>query len=268
MIRAGYGGYDRSLWEMIQQPALGLWLLAGLGFALRRGAPAGPAQAALVASLAFLAAYFVQHKGWSYQLVPAVGMLALAVGAGLAADTRRHAATLLLLAAIAVPAAAALWKGPHSTHYRDAAEDAFAGLREGEGVMVLSAHAASAWPMVEERRLEWASRHFVFWMLPAIAQAERSGRWSPALRRLAAETRRNAALDAACWAPALILVDTHATSGLMRDLRFDTLAFFRREPAFEAVMGQYRRVRRSVQFEVYARMTGGGGAKPAGCRRS
>lgn len=253
MIGLAYGGYDRSLWGMIQQPALALWPAAGLGFALQRHRPAGLAEAALIASLAFLAAYFVQHKGWSYQLVPAVGMLALAAGAELARGTRRAFAAFLFVAVIALPAGAALWKGPHSTHYRRATEAALAGLREGEGVMVLSAHAASAWPMVEERRLRWASRHYVLWMLPAIARAERSGIWSPALLRLAAEVRRDTARDLACAAPALILVDTHATSGLMRELRFDMLAFFRRDPAFAAAFGRYRLVQRSVQFAVYSR---------------
>jgi hypothetical protein len=274
MIRAAYGGYDRPLWDLVEQPALGLWLLAGLGFALRGRRPALLAEAALVASLAFLAAYLIQHKGWSYQLVPAVGMLVLAAGAELAATRearplpgRRTGAAALLLAVVALPAGAALWKGPHQTHYRPAAERALAGLGEGQAVMVLSAHASSAWPMVEERRLRWASRHYVFWMLPAIAEAERSGRWTPALRSLADDMRRDAARDAACAAPALILIDTHRTSGLMRDLRFDTLAFFRREPAFEAVMRRYRLVRRSPQFDVHARIPAGSGAAPGGCRR-
>jgi hypothetical protein len=274
MIRAAYGGYDRPLWDLLAQPALGLWLLAGLGLALGGRRPAPLAEAALVASLAFLAAYLVQHKGWSYQLVPAVGMLALAAGAGLAAArgtsterARRTAAAALLLAVVLLPAGAALWKGPHRTHYRAAAEAALAGLGEGEAVMVLSAHASSAWPMVEERELRWASRHYVFWMLPAIAGAERSGGWTPALRRLADDIRRDSAEDAACAAPAVILVDTHRTSGLMRDLRFDTLAFFRREPAFEAVMRGYRLARRSPQFDVYARIPGGAGAAQGVCRR-
>ncbi len=104
-------------------------------------------------------------------------------------------------------------------------------------------------------------------MLPAIAQAERSHAWSPALRRLATDTRREAALDAACSVPALIVVDTHRTSGLMRDQRFDTLAFFRREPAFERVMRQYRPVRRSPEFEIHARIADSGGAVPGGCRK-
>jgi hypothetical protein len=263
MIGLAYGGYDRALWGMIQQPALALWLAAGLGFALQRRRPAEPAEAALVASLAFLAAYFVQHKGWSYQFLPAVGMLALAAGAELARGTRRAVTAILFVAVIALPAGAALRKGPHSTHYRPATEAALAGLREGEVVMVLSVHAASAWPMVEERRLRWASRHYVLWMLPAIARAERSGIWSPALLRLAAEVRRDTARDLACAAPALILVDTHATSGLMRELRFDTLAFFRRDPAFAAAFGPYRLVQRSVQFAVYARPPRSG-PRPAG----
>ncbi len=266
MIGLAYEGYERPLLEQFSQPVIPVYIVAGLAFALYGRPNSRIAQAAIVASLAFMAAYFMQQKGWRYHSLPAAGLMILAIAAELLErrfDSFRKRATIPLFGfALAVPFVMSVAETSYINTSRKEVEFLLQGTRRGESVMMLSANASRMWPMVEERGLLWPSRHFTFWMLPSVATHPTRERFALAYR-----IRRETAHDLACNPPTLILVDD--TSGRSwQDARgFDILEFFAADREIADLLRDYKPRAKQTHFIALDRVSNFASRRPPNCRR-
>lgn len=234
MIRLAYSEFEADLVAQIANPGFAGCVAAFLGLIFsgrRRSAIADPA---LIAGCVFLLAYFLQAKAFFYHLVPALGMLGVAVAADLGARFAERRPSLRDVPALTGFLLLVFLSAVQTTQWSaepDAAS-AVRGLPRGASVMMLTASGGSMWPLVEERGLVHPSRHMFFWMLRPIQTNPNNRR----MRELADEVREQTADDLECTPPDLILVDTR--DGVVPG---DWLiSFFEASPRLNAIMKRYR----------------------------
>ena len=135
------------------------------------------AAAFTVASLSFFLVYLAQAKGWEYQLIPAQGMLFVAVVLSSTGSTVRRTLGLAAGSLILLP----------NVRFYETPPEFRLDVARGTSFAALSISPRAAWPLVEERRLQWALPYMSLWMSPTIKP--------PVLN------------DLACNAPDLLLID-------------------------------------------------------------
>jgi hypothetical protein len=260
-----YYGYDQPILYQLHQPVVTMACLLLLSLPLYGWPNSSIARAALIAGLAFLAAYFLQGKGWRYHAVPAMGCFALAI----LAETERfcwRVAPLTQRAALVLPALAMLslvFPLVDAVRHDNRANALLAthGLNVGDVVGVLSTSGGRYWPVPEERHLVWPSRYMTYWMLIRASDASRTAPPNPRLATLIHDVRRNALDDFACHPPQRILEDRYNVefpdAGLVQ--------FFSADPDFADLMHAYRRGKDYGEFATYD-LTGPIRYRPATCR--
>lgn len=150
-------------------------------------------RALLVASLTFYLVFVWQMKGFAYQVIPAMGMLALALAATASANLSVRNAIAFAAGLFAVTPNLA----PYHTR-------AWADVPKRSSYGALSVAPRAGWPLVEERELRWPLRSISLWMAPALGETVRAG-----------VTR-----DLQCNPPAYLLVDDRRInfSNMFRDV--------------------------------------------------
>lgn len=265
MVRALYLGIgEGSALEVMLTPRLGtaeLLLLAVSPLALRR--PGLACMLVLAAIGAWIAA-LVQHKGWTYHVLP-VALFSLAAAAVLTAEAldglgARPAATAALsgvMALFMVATAEAPWN--EIGHGRSDAARLAAELRihaEGQGVLVLSPLVSPIFPAVTMAHAVLAQRLMTMWPLqgayadcaPGALRYRAPEAMGPAeavvFQGVSADFRRNR--------PQAVILDSE--SGIPAcDGVFDFLAYFRRNPDFAATWRHYRLAVEWGRFHLYVR---------------
>jgi len=115
------------------------------------------AKAFAVAGLAFLICYLLQAKGWRYQGLPAIGCFLMVSALALRQLPAAAFGALGLLYALATT-------NGQESHVYAPTMAATRDLKPGSSVLVLSAYADPAWPMVEVRGFRWTSPYMFLWM--------------------------------------------------------------------------------------------------------
>ena len=211
LIREAYGLYDRPLPVVLRSEVVIIAVAAFAGFTLLRSRSA-TVQALAVAGLAFTVAFVLQHKGWRYHGLPAIGMFSIMAIVALTEQTwsdLRSKAAAVVLGAVPLLALATTFNHLSKPDHRAVA--LFCALPRGSSVIVLSPYASVAWPAVERCGVGWASRYMFLWMLPKVDER-------PHLHAALARSVRSAiAEDIALHNPDLILVEQHAFDFVMSD---------------------------------------------------
>jgi hypothetical protein len=247
-----YQGDHRPIAYLLSQPVATMTCLLLLSLALYGRPRSSIAQAALIAGLAFLAAYFLQGKGWRYHGVPAMGCFALAI----LAEAERFrwktlrltaragvALAMLTIICLAVP----LVQGMQSKDDENALL-ATSDLRPGDVVAALSGSAY--WPVPEERHLIWPSRSVTYSPLFYAVEASRAKQPNPAMAALIGDIRRSIVQDLACNPPRRILGDRYDN----RYLKTGLIEFLSTDPDFARLMRAYRRGPDYGEFTTYDRV--------------
>jgi hypothetical protein len=265
MVALAYQGYNPPILDQLNQFVVTMACLLLLSLPLYGWPRSSVAQAALIAGLAFLVAYFLQGKGWRYHGVPAMGCFTLAILAE-AERFRWRAASLtqrmaLVLAALAILSLVFPLVQVLRQDIRPNALLATRDLKAGDVVGVLSTGGARYWPIPDERHFIWPSRHMTYWMLIHAINASRTGPPSPALATLIHDVRRNAVDDFACRPPRRILEDRYNVGFLKTGL----VHYFSADPDFANLMHAYRRGPDYGEFATYD-LVGQIAYHPATCR--
>jgi len=248
-----YQGNHSPMAYLLTQPVAAMACLLLLSMTLYGRPRSSIAQAALIAGLAFLAAYFLQGKGWRYHGVPAMGCFALAIVAEAERIRRdnlslaaRGGVALAMLTIICV--AAPLVRGMRT---RDPANALLAtsDLHAGDVVAVLSGSAY--WPIPEERHFVWPSRSVTYSPLFYAVEASRAKQPNPAMATLIADIRRGIVDDLACNPPRRILGDRYDN----RYLKTGLVEFLLTDPDFARLMRAYRRGPDYGEFTTYDRIS-------------
>lgn len=251
MIALAYQDYNQTMLYQLHQPVVTMCCLLLLGLPLYGWPKSMIARAALLAGLAFLAAYFLQAKGWRYHSVPAMGCFVLTIVAE-AERFRWRAASLaqratLALAAMAMlsfvlPLTQGVWYNNH-TNALLATHD----LKAGDVVGVLSTSGARYWPIPDERKLVWPSRYMTYWTVIHTIEGSRSGPPDSVTAAMIRDVRHNALEDLACHPPRRILEDRYNVEFLETGL----VRFFSADPDFAILMRAYRRGPSYGEFATY-----------------
>lgn len=236
LLRAGYHGYNPSLWTLLFQPGIVVALFALVAALLGRERLGALGEAAAVGTAAFALVFIVQGKNFHYQAIPALGLASLTLLSLLLlreSGSGRLVAGVGVLASLMVPLKAG--QARYDQFFREAVSD----LKPGEGVTMISPSQALSWPAVYERDLRWDQRTMGLWMVlsPWAAEKERSG--DPRMVALGTAVRREMAAEIACKRPAMVVVDRFYDEDAPGG---DVLAWFMAEPRFAAALSGYREI--------------------------
>ncbi len=262
------GLFDVVLTDKMGAAFLALACLVPVALHRRAGAPA---QALLMVGLGGLASAWVQHKGWSYHIVP-MGM-ATALLAGLLAARwldralppgRALAAApgLAVAAALAVAAVHIRGESPWRQIWYGATRDGemTTVLRRevaGERLLVLGPDIYPVYPALNYARARSTLRFMNLWLLIGAYQDCPEGQ--PRYRDTWEMSRpeflvyRTVAEDFARAPPAGVLVAKNSGIPRCGAEEFDPIAYFSRHPAFAETWRPYTRVVHMDTYLLYLR---------------
>jgi hypothetical protein len=263
----GLGVLDVLLTDRLGPAALALGFL--LPLLAWRGAGTVPRMLGLVA-LGGLVSAVVQHKGWSYHVVPVAAATALSAGIAAARWLDRNLATrgaetapLMALAAALLVAAVhvrgespwrQIWYGTSS------AGQLAATLRRevaGERLLVLSPDVYPVYPALNYARARSTLRTMNMWMVvgayPDCPEGAQRYRETWEMSRTEFLVYRTVAEDFARAPPAGVLVAKHSGIPRCGAEEFDPIAYFSRHPAFEETWRRYTRVVHMDFYLLYLR---------------
>jgi hypothetical protein len=258
---------------------LGLIVLIAAWVALRRRLAAPLFSGIfLAAATGALAAFFQQHKGWSYQEFPAIALLtltALWILLDLTASSYplvwRASPFRLVPWATAMVLALVLFGGLAWKTHRDAGRPEepsiyteIEKLPAGTPVYAFSIEMAQ-FRVILEHHIVWSSRFAHLWMLPALVQNEgnHEDRTRPfkqltpeRTQQISAELQEEMAEDFVRTPPRIVLVQQCAAphSCEVYNGSMDFIAWFSKNPRFAAEWSHYRLVRSVRVFDVYERI--------------
>ena len=252
LISDVYRGFDQSVLTLVRHPPLYAAILAVVILRVQQRQVPALAHGMAIAALGFSAAFLAQAKGFEYHAVPILGtalasLFVLLFSTGSKHPTRGH---LLGAAVLACAAVTPILAGP--ARFDQAGVKATGALPTGASITVLSTSGHAAWPLVEERRFTWSSRHMMLWMAGPVWLHMDEDRVTLADRRLAARIRSEVATEIACSRPAMVLVDQrydHLIPG------GTVLSFFQQDPAFGEAMRDYRRAPDVEYLQVWRRLS-------------
>lgn len=264
VVNAAYGGYERSLLIQVTRIEVAVWLLSFAAIVSARKSlrerERYAADMLYITGACFIAAYFLQQKGWQYHAIPASVCLALAclyllamsgsVNIGATARRTAYVAAVLLV----VTGAA---RGPYQPGRASEMSKLLSGAKTGDSVMILTSDPRMIFPAVEDSGLRWPSRYFSFWMIASIAKAQASGTpMSPELARLADTIRQEAIEDIRCSSPQVIVSHIYNRTYYIAPDRFRMTDFFRQNGDFSRYLqANYRLNSSTAEFEIYERTT-------------
>lgn len=257
LARTIYWSFDRPaalLWSVLWLPVLALAALVALP-AVRASAVA---MLGVAASAGFVVAALVQHKAYSYHLLPATALAALAAAAACGAAGRQRAAAVAVLGALLATSAAPTLRwardnAPDGHRSRDvAALIATFDAAPGGGFLAVAVHPHPGFPAGAYARGAWVSRTNSQWFLPAVAQL-RASRRDPAGLAVAERHARAFIAHDLARRPGVVLIDTDAARHTVGPRDFDILAFYAEDPAFRRAFAAYRETGRIAGFRRFVR---------------
>jgi hypothetical protein len=170
--------------------------------------------------------------------------------------------------ALVLPLGLVIAAGPYDNPNAEALKPAFQKVQPGASVGALIVNPSRVWPMVAEAGFLWPSRHFTFWMLPAIAwDRANDGPDNPALAALGQQIIKETLDDFRCHPPRLIVVSEQSSIPSLRGIDFDLLEFFGENAEFKAFLENYDRRTAGPNFTLLSARDGWApSTPPGGCR--
>lgn len=236
LLQASYHGYNPPLWTLLLQPALVVAIIAMVAGWLARKADSALQEASTVGTAAFALVFILQGKNFHYQAIPALG-LAMVTMFTIVLDRRSKDGRLVAVLGLGVSLLVPLKSG--GARHDGVFVRAVSGLPAGQGVAMLSASQALAWPAMYERPLVYRARTMGLWMVLSPWQDELSRTGDPKMAALGTSVRRELAAEIACDRPGLVVVDTRYK---MEVPGGDLLRWFVAEPRFRTALAGYREI--------------------------
>ena len=280
-MREAYWGFNVPYSQVIRKPtfllvAAVLLACAAVQFLRRSRMPLGDFGLVLtVAIAASLLAYVQQHKGWSYQLIPAalftfLLMVVLAVEVFQGRPRRvpvlvwgsREWVTMLLVVGLTCALEARFGRRAGYVNVKKMALNRmFAAYPSGSAVGYISTEPWEM-PIVPEQHKILGQRFVHFWLLPAIIrsqdpQADVNPISAQASEGLSAFQRQATAEDLASWRPVIVVIDQRGpelAEALQRENYPNLLAWFLKAPAFQQEWRHYAPAGREGDLEAFRRV--------------
>jgi len=223
---------------------------------MARGPMRNLAILAFATGVGFLAAYFLQAKGFNYQIMPArifavaSGIFAIAGILGeLSAGRLRKllvipaiivvfVITLLSLSTQAYVFRGQLFAAAISQHRPDA-----------KSFFIASTNVFNGFPLAVRENLVWASRFPALWLMPYVADRWRDGPLPD--DPIIAYTLDALVTDLLKFHPDVIFINQSSTQDYIRGGTFDYLKFMHQDPRFAAIWTTYELRGQAGKFAVY-----------------
>lgn len=259
LLQASYHGYNPPLWTLLLQPALVVAIIAVVAALLARRGGSVFLHAAAAGTAAFGLIFILQGKNFHYQAIPAMG-LGLVTMVAVVLDPASRDGRLVGLLGLAVSLMVPFKAG--GARHDGVFVRAVADLPAGQGVAMLSASQALAWPAMYERPLVYRARTMGLWMVLSPWQDELDRAGDPKMAALGTAVRQELAAEIACHRPGLVVVDTRYAEEVPGG---DLLKWFEAEPRFRAALASYREIPATAYLRRFApKATASSACVPAG----
>jgi hypothetical protein len=281
-----YGAYAKPLAYAFLQPKLPTLLLPLAAYGLVRLTVRDSRflDAYAIAAAGFFAAYLIQAKGWSYQLIPVVvfawmcaagaAMMLLDAQAIETSAGRRRLITATVVISLFGLAATPAIHGSARSPFAETLAPIVQRIAPSGSLYAFTSHVWVPFPLVSSTGHDWASRFPAQWLLPGIVNGLRAGAGNAVDHRGLEEIERftiDAVIeDLQANRPEIVLVDRD--NPYFDEPGFDYIGYFDRDPRFHALWRNYVKadelafdemvppteqgdfhLRRTRRFEIYCR---------------
>jgi hypothetical protein len=221
------------------------------------------------ASVGFMVSFWIQHKGYSYHLLPVAAGAAISLGAAL---ENRYVpkrpfllAQILLALTLLQPLTATIhwWRDFRSDGDRAIEQDrliaAVNRYASGGKFLVVAVHPYPAFPTALYANALQVSRTNSQWFLPAVVELRSNLGYHGRDALLAAELNARAfMLHDLMRKPDLVLIDRNSARHTMARSDFDFLAFYREDARFRQAWASYREIDGVHGYRLFVRKRGQG----------
>jgi hypothetical protein len=211
--------------------------------------------AMFAAAAGFLAAYFAQAKGYSYQLLPAQAFVCLTAASAFAAIAAARSGPLpaKLLAALLTGIVLTLNYRPQiypypSTPFERMIDDY---RPAGRSVFIATTNVYKGFPLVLKQNLVWASRFPAQWLMPYVASKWQVGPLPD--DAIVAYALDAAVGDLAQFRPDIVIVDVSDEQDYVAGGHFGYLKFWAMDSRFAAIWQDYELRGTEDGYEIYTR---------------
>jgi len=248
-----YYGFDAAaILQRSVRPTLAL-VLALVLLRLARGPMRELSGLALTVATGFLAAYFLQAKGFYYQFMPAQIFAAASGSFALAGILGRESAGEVgkppFVPAL-VATAIAMLSFSSQAYVGSAFNQGIPQYRPGaKSFFIASTNVFNGFPLAVRENLVWGSRFPALWLIPYVAD-----RWHDG--PLPADPIIAYALDALVtdlqkFHPDVVFINQSTTQDYIKGGTFDYLKFMNQDPRFAAIWNTYELRGQAGKFAVY-----------------
>jgi hypothetical protein len=220
------------------------------------GSLADVTAASAAGATGFLLSYFIQYKGFSYQVLPALVFASIACATGALAAISQNpivwsSAKKLLLTAIAALALMhmATTRQACICDERISAATIATYAPNAKSVFIASIRVGTAFPLVVNQKLVWASRLPSSWLTPYVASNWQGG----ALPQddIIAHALDWTVADLAAFEPEIVLIDESTEQLQVKTGYFDYVKFWSNDPRFADLWAKYERRATVNDFAIY-----------------
>lgn len=214
--------------------------------------------AMFAAAAGFLASYFAQAKGYSYQLLPAQAFVCLTAASAFAAITAANRGPLpaKLLAALLTGIVLTLNYRPQTYPYPGTPFERMIDEYRpaSRSVFIATTNVYKGFPLVLKRNLVWASRFPAQWLAPYVASKWRNGPLPD--DRIIAFALGATIGDLVQFHPEIVIVDVSDEQDYVAGGHFDYLKFWAMDARFAAIWQDYELRGTESGYEIYTRKDG------------
>jgi putative flippase GtrA len=258
LARMTYGAYGHAPFLVLAKPTIVAFAVAMAIWGTLSRDHIGCKLAAI--SSGFLACYFIQFKGFNYQLAPAGAYLLFfclwsALLASKSSERPLQFTGFLVVISLLCAHIGLLgfYRNPFPTKFADYVD----GLRAPR-VLVLSTNVFSAFPFVNQIHGEWTSRYPAQWIVPAAvhvleqSSCQRDHEACDDYRKALDFARRTTAEDFLKGAPERVFIDVRNHKSYFWGAPFDYLAWLETDPGFAERWKDYTKVGKTSGYEIWA----------------
>lgn len=247
-------GYPSELIWLGSLLTIGLITLAMLLWWQIEGALADITAMAAMVAAGFLLSYFIQYKGFSYQLMPALVFASVACAAGVVALATQAASTPLQKGLLGAALFLAIVHFSTQTQAcvcdeRITASTIATYAPRAKSVFIASIRVGSAFPLVVKQNLLWASRLPTSWLTPYVASIWHDGPLPN--DAIIARALDWDVTDFATFRPEIVFIDESSEQLEVKGGYFDYVKFWSNDARFAALWARYERRATINGFAVY-----------------
>ncbi|WP_265529246.1 hypothetical protein [Sphingomicrobium marinum] len=261
LATAVYHSYGFPIWKRLAQPAF-LAVPVLLLFIVGKRRQTDQTNWLFIAAAAgFVLSYFLQFKGWNYQILPSAAYLFISVAMLSACNAKALRERLVLAVAVMVAVLGTLGQQIIRGPYRSTTLASFEPFveRRGMSILVISSNLSASFPFVNEVEGTWSSRLPAQWIVPGAIAAKAASNCSydrlecSRYDALLAKARTIMIEDFVQFEPQIVFIDERKSKDYFGGQDFNYLDFLAQDKRFEAIWSRYDELDRGAGYSVWAK---------------